>query len=47
MLINTEFIVNIVSERMLSQLSKQIMHTDEHININLTDNNKCTLHNYT
>ena len=46
-LINTGSIVNIVSEHMLNQLPKQMVHSDEHLNINLTDNNKCTLYNYT
>ena len=46
-LIDTGSIVDIVSERMLNQLPKQMVHSDRHLNINLADNNKCTLHNYT
>ena len=46
-LIDTSSIVNIVSEHMLNQLPKQIVHSDRHLNINLANNNKCTLHNYT
>ena len=46
-LIDTGSIVDIVSERMLNQLLKQMVHLDGHLNINLTDNNKCTLYNYT
>ncbi|SLM39126.1 hypothetical protein LPUS_09585 [Lasallia pustulata] len=46
-LINTGSIVDIMSERMLSKLPDQQVHTDGHLNINLADDNKCTLHNYT
>ena len=46
-LIDTGSIVDIVSEHMLNQLPKQMVHSDGHLNINLADNNKCTLHNYT